>query len=335
MALDPNEYAFLGIGLELVLYGIYTVLFVLAVACLLRKRRLASVNKFYLFFCCFLYACCTTHVIIKFRYLYKDMSEAAIKTGIVETGTPALRFADALVTLIDWFAEIVLIYRCWSIWQRNYYVVIFPTILSLAFVCCAVSTIVILSRTVDAAIVPKALVPLGTAAFAIPLTFNFIVTCLIAGRMWYHEIQRRKALRGAFIATGAPQYLRDAIFVIIEAGVLYLLAQFVLTVLFAINHPAQILVSDVAVQIYGIAPTLIIVHVGLGRSFGDTTGTSENNPGSRTHMLRSYKPAVISVTRMYESGSYDNGSPGLRNHGEQEGDSSASYTPTTKEFDVV
>ncbi|KAF8887586.1 hypothetical protein BD779DRAFT_1527064 [Infundibulicybe gibba] len=297
MALNPNEYAFLGIGIELVLYGIYTVLFVLAIVCLLRKRKLESVNKFYLFFCFFLYACCTMHVVIKFRYLYKDMSEAAIKTGIVETGTPALRFADALVTLIDWFAEIVLIYRCWNIWQKNYYVVIFPTILSLAFVSCAVSTVIILSRTVDAAIVPKALVPLGTAAFAIPLTFNFIVTGLIAGRMWYHEIQRRRSLREAFITTGVPQYLRDATFVIVEAGVLYLLAQFVLTLLFAINHPAQILASDAAVQIYGIAPTLIIVHVGLGRSFETTTRSSQTN-SSHTH-VHPHKPAVISVTRMY------------------------------------
>ena len=77
---------------------------------------------------------------------------------------------------------------------------------------------------------------------------------------------------------------------IIESGALYLLIQLVYVVLFALEHPAQAIVGVMAVQIYvrisslapflavtlrkqGIAPTLIIIRVGLGISSEHTSNT--------------------------------------------------------------
>lgn len=115
---------------------------------------------------------------------------------------------------------------------------------------CAMSTIAILASTPSAAIVPKSLVPLGTAAFAIPLCFNFIVTGLIIWRIWVLGRQSQAALRRAGAAIMPRSFARDAVAVVIESGMVYLVVQLVFTVLFAINHPAQILLSDVATQIY-------------------------------------------------------------------------------------
>jgi len=213
-----------------------------------------------------LFSCCTIHVFIKFRYLYKDLIQVRNPNGALEAGTPALRTADALVTLIDFFAELVLLYRLWVIWERNYYIIIFPAIVSLAFVSCAMATIGILVSTPEAAIVPPSLVPLGTAAFAIPLCFNFMVTFLIVGRIWYMARKTQFALRNSKVPAPSNELLQKAMIVCIESGVLYVLVQFVLTVLFAINHPAQILLADISTQIYGIAPTLIFVRVGQGDS---------------------------------------------------------------------
>jgi len=47
---------------------------------------------------------------------------------------------------------------------------------------------------------------------------------------------------------------------------LYLIVQVVFVILFAIQHPAQGIVGVIAVQIYGIAPVLIIIRVALGMS---------------------------------------------------------------------
>ncbi|KAF8520308.1 hypothetical protein JB92DRAFT_1911315 [Gautieria morchelliformis] len=279
MTITPNESSFLGLGFELILYGIYIVLFIMASLSLTVWRKTLRVQKFYLFFCFFLFSCCTIHVFIKFRYMFKDI-EHPNPNGTLEAGTPALRVADALVTLTDFFGELVWIYRVWAIWNRNYYIIILPVIVSLAFVSCAMATIGILVSTPAAAIVPPSLVPLGTSAFAVPLAFNFIVTTLIIGRIWYLGRQRHNAHLNSGQTVFPRSYIWEAMIVIVESGGLYLLVQFVLMVLFAMNHPAQILVSDIATQVYGIAPTLIFVRVGLGNAVesADNTGNAPRTP---------------------------------------------------------
>lgn len=116
---------------------------------------------------------------------------------------------------------------------------------------CAMATIGILVSTPAAAIVPKSLVPLGTSAFAIPLCFNFIVTGLIIGRIWWKGRSCHGNIgRAGGVVMLPPTYLKAATVVVIESGLVYLVVQFVLTVLFAINHPAQIMLADIATQIY-------------------------------------------------------------------------------------
>ena len=78
----------------------------------------------------------------------------------------------------------------------------------------------------------------------------------------------------------------------IESGALYLVFQLVFVVLFAIPHPAEAILAVMTVQIYvsntssdpkpiskpvlflsqGIAPTLIIIRVGLGISSENSSG---------------------------------------------------------------
>jgi hypothetical protein len=84
----------------------------------------------------------------------------------------------------------------------------------------------------------------------------------------------------------------------VESGLLFLMAQFIFVVLFAIGHPAQAILEPVATQIYvcdsnhtlpiglltrpflfnvqGISPTLIIVRVGMGSSYEQTTAPNSS-----------------------------------------------------------
>ncbi|KAJ7130427.1 hypothetical protein C8R44DRAFT_872232 [Mycena epipterygia] len=60
---------------------------------------------------------------------------------------------------------------------------------------------------------------------------------------------------------------------IVESALLFLTAQFVFVILYAIAHPAQAVVEPVATQIHGISPMLIIVRVSMGTSYEQTTKT--------------------------------------------------------------
>ena len=94
---------------------------------------------------------------------------------------------------------------------------------------------------------PRGLEPLGLTVYCLPLGTNVIVTTLIAGRIWYLSPRKARKIRSVKLPTGIG---RAAINIVIESGMLYLAAQLVFVILFAIRHPAQSIASVIAVQIY-------------------------------------------------------------------------------------
>jgi len=122
-------------------------------------------------------------------------------------------------------------------------------------------------------------VPLGLAGFVLPLCTNVLVTALIATRIWLLSPRKVYDLRGVYFPEGTG---RAAIDIVIESGALYLVVQLVFVVLFAIHHPAQGIVGVIAVQVYGIAPTLIIIRVALGLSNASPSARPSARPPSWT-----------------------------------------------------
>jgi hypothetical protein len=116
---------------------------------------------------------------------------------------------------------------------------------------------------------PTSLVPLGLAGFILPLITNVIVTTLIVMRIWYLSPRKVRDMHSARFPTGTGRAVID---IIVESGMLYLVVQLAWVILFAIGHPAQDIAGVVAVQIYGIAPTLILVRVALGLSSNMQSG---------------------------------------------------------------
>jgi hypothetical protein len=118
---------------------------------------------------------------------------------------------------------------------------------------------------------------------------------------------------------------RAAIDIVVESGMLYLAVQLIFVVLFAIGHPAQGVVGVIAVQIYvripyppmegrefalnqlspkitqGIAPTLILIRVGLGVS-NMQNGPIRSGPPSSVSQPTSSTQVRINTISFTESG---------------------------------
>jgi hypothetical protein len=161
---------------------------------------------------------------------------------------------------------------------------------------------------------PPSLVPLGLAAFTLPLGTNLIVTSLIAGRIWYLSPRQARNMNSAQFPTRTG---RAAIDIVIESGMLYLAVQIVFVILFAIRHPAQGIVGVIAVQIYvriphplrprirckldtaqitqGIAPTLILIRVALGMSNEQTRSVRSGPASSVTHLTSAPQVRINTV----------------------------------------
>ncbi|KAF8649367.1 hypothetical protein AX16_005809 [Volvariella volvacea WC 439] len=247
----------------------------------------------------------------KWVFLYRDMSRFSTVIADDRDRNRAEQFSAALFNISDVLGELVLLYRCWTIWHRNPYILFVIGTVWLAFLGVVIVTMYFLLQS-SSLIAPESLLPLGTAAFALPLVFNVLVSFLVVGRLWYFG-QRQKTSstsREAFASLhqSLQRHLHNAMLITIEAGLLYFLVQAVLTGLYVSGHPAQLMWSHITAQIYGIAPTLIFVRVGLGHSIqlagaesdqhlSESVRSVRHHPGHTRNPSSQHQLAPITITR--------------------------------------
>ncbi|KAF8442448.1 hypothetical protein L210DRAFT_3446785 [Boletus edulis BED1] len=266
MQLSNDLAALIGFACEAVLWGINLTLFFVSLA-ILRHRPLSdNINNPVIYLNCVIFLCCTTHFALEFNHFYTILNDTGVAGFANETSS--LVGADFFISFTDLLGDFVLIYRCWTIWGKNYYIIVLPFLTSIGGFACIIATLdILLATNPNSPTPPPALVPLSLAAYTLPLCTNVMVTSLIVYRIWYTS---RTIPDSPQIGQGAT---RRAMMLIIESGALYLVFQFVFVVLVAISNAAEAIVAVMAVQIYGIAPTLIIIRVGLGISSENTSGT--------------------------------------------------------------
>ena len=149
------------------------------------------------------------------------------------------------------------------LWGKNYHIVILPLLTSvggfgtsssvtrstsshLHSVACIIAALdILLATNPTSPTPPAALVPLGLAAYTLPLCTNVMVTSLIVYRIWHTS----RAIPDSPLDIGQGA-TRRAIMLIIESGALYLLFQLIFVVLVALSNAAEAILAVMAVQIY-------------------------------------------------------------------------------------
>ncbi|KAH0833224.1 hypothetical protein J3R83DRAFT_12284 [Lanmaoa asiatica] len=251
---------------EAVLWGVNATLFLVSLIILRHRPFHDTFNNPVIYLNSLIFVCCTIHFALEFNHFYTTLSAIGVINYANETNQ--LVAADFFISFTDLLGDLVLIYRCWMVWGKNYYVVILPLLTSVSGFACIIAVLdLLLATNPSSPAPPAALVPLGLAGYTLPLCTNVIVTSLIVYRIW--STSRTVHDSPFHIGEGAT---RRAMMLLIESGALYLLFQFVFVVLFAVSNPAEAILAVMAVQIYGIAPTLIIIRVGLGISSEQTSG---------------------------------------------------------------
>ncbi|KAI0292629.1 hypothetical protein B0F90DRAFT_1645372 [Multifurca ochricompacta] len=261
MALSNDMAALIGFACEAVAYGAYCILFVLtAILLAKRKRTKENINVPITIASVFLFLVCTAHFAIEFNHYYTTLQVNGVDHFADETNP--LLGADLLISVADLIGDAILIYRCWLIWGKNYFVIIIPSLCAVAgFACLAETSHRLLGINPTAPIAPNSLVPLATAGYSLPLVTNVLVTLLIVSRIWYLSPMSNPNLRGIPPPSRTARHVID---IVVESGALYLVTQAIFVGLFAAKHPAQAIIAVIAVQIYGIVPTLIILRVARG-----------------------------------------------------------------------
>ncbi|KAJ7700305.1 hypothetical protein B0H16DRAFT_1642892 [Mycena metata] len=251
---------------ELLIYGIYIVLFSFAMSFL--ALRQTGGKKVLLVYTVAMALLGTTQLIISITeaVLAVRTMQIAVQGGNTsaqlrpENTARTLEFAQ---TAIFWVNNLVsdslLLYpSCFIIWGSRWRPVILPAILIVATLAVGCSW-----YTVEAASHESALV--RRAPFILAVVTNLVLVTFTAGRIWWI---RHDALR---VFNGGPILNRydTVIAMILESGALY----FIVAVLLVTTTEAAIVnqaILGIAIHFINIAPNLIVVRVGLGYNIQDS-----------------------------------------------------------------
>ncbi|TFK21684.1 hypothetical protein FA15DRAFT_672304 [Coprinopsis marcescibilis] len=173
--------------------------------------------------------------------------------------------------------DAILLYRCWIVYDKNWYVIIVSTLLWLGCTVCGAMTIYYqsISDTMGALLNARSLVPFITSMLVLTLAMNTLTTSLIVYKIW--RIQDRLRRRNTYTLSNP---LSRLLVVLIESGLLYTLSIVILFTLYMLGNNGQYGVSNAVVQIIGITFNLIITSV-------DRSDTSRGDATQNSAMSRS------------------------------------------------
>ncbi|KAI3607765.1 hypothetical protein WG66_004861 [Moniliophthora roreri] len=201
---------------------------------------------------------------------------------VLSTGHVTVNFARAIVAFVEYeHAGGALAYyiRLWD-WSAVVREIIFTTL-------CIVADALLIYRL-------WAVWGYRMRIAVLPTTFLLAGT---AGRIWWAGREVESAFDGKYV--GTYRQVSGILGIVLESGAICSVFQLFTAILYGTGTNAVFLSWDPLAQVIGIAPTIIIVRVGLGVDFQHSITTSSPSPQMTTApndtYLRSWRPDTTSI----------------------------------------
>ncbi|KAF6755711.1 hypothetical protein DFP72DRAFT_811373, partial [Ephemerocybe angulata] len=219
-----------------------------------------------------------------------------------------------ICAILTWIGDCLVIYRCFLIWKRNYYVIALPVLLLLTSI--GVCSINLYWFRHPTSLPWSIMEPLFTLTF--PL--NFIQNVLTTGCIAYKIYMQHRLSRSTGISLTVGLNLITILRVIVESALIYTIETFLLIILYFTRHPAEVIVEHAMVPSLGIVFVLIAVRAHVAKKSlsayntqtsgsivptwlsGDEDGTDGRRDAGhiRSNQRRSGVMPVINVTTTTE-----------------------------------
>ncbi|KAF8735513.1 hypothetical protein AX14_001946 [Amanita brunnescens Koide BX004] len=294
MPILADEAKLISIFIQSVLYGAYTVLFVLTSWVLVyRRQRGRPVHKTMFGISLVMFILATMHIGVNFTRI--------IKAFIIfrnEPGGPAAFFNElseftqifgsTIYVAQTLVGDGVVLYRCYLVWGRRRSIIAFPCILFMGSFVTGVGILYSFARVEpDAEVFVQKLQEWIISFFSSTFSTNVICTGLVASRIWFVN-------RQTSVFTGYS--MRPIIFLVIESGAVYSLTLLVLLILYKAQSWFQYVLLDAVSPIVGLVFSMIIIRIGLGITTpaGETVASSKPSKGWRSRSSASETPQDFS-----------------------------------------
>ncbi|GLB40395.1 hypothetical protein LshimejAT787_0802660 [Lyophyllum shimeji] len=254
MAPSRTLIQYFSVMAESLLLGVYLVLvFVVCWILKTRHRNMPTMHKI-------LFGASITMWFIAAAHLALLIQEASV-------GVKPSRPVGQAVILLSMFqfviGDLILIWRVWVIWNRNFWIAAGPFALMVtaaAFTC----KMAVAPETHNSffSTVPVVLIVANTS----------ICTLLIAGRVWFMQYRLKKISDGVLVSS--QSCFGGAVALLMESGALYATCQLISLVLNYVGSTGVSVMLNLEIPLIGILPTLIIVLVHFNMVPGTDTSQS-------------------------------------------------------------
>ncbi|KAF4580655.1 hypothetical protein EYR40_003053 [Pleurotus pulmonarius] len=235
-----------------------------------------------------------------------------------EEGGPEAVFDDIgrwtnVMKMVNYVAQTfvgdsILLYRCFVVYDRNWWVVAFPILLWLGTTACGVMTSYSEAAVGVGTLDQSVIKPFITSMLVLTLATNMLTTGLIVLRIWKVDTrvsQFRPSTSSHASPRLPPSPLARVMRVLIESGLIYTTTILILFGTYLAGSNAILALSNAVVQIIGITFNLIIINTDRARKSGTSTGGVEStmdhleHSGGRAHALHSINPTVSASLPMH------------------------------------
>ncbi|TFK26050.1 hypothetical protein FA15DRAFT_556394, partial [Coprinopsis marcescibilis] len=237
--------------------GLYLTLFIVTIPVLVKRAKRSS-SRVFLYGNIFLFLNATVTVCISASKLIRAFGLQVMHPKMPITYYEQFGIWDgiSLAILADlgvWTADALVIYRCFIVWNKNYWVILVPCLLLIVSI---VTGGVMVTHFIDPTRVTREQVtPFFTMVFPVNLAQVFLTTGLIAFHLFrVHATSRAAGLQSDDIG------LLTVARIMVESAAVYTIQQIVLLVLYLVKHPAQMLLHGTLLPSLGIVFLLMALR---------------------------------------------------------------------------
>ncbi|KAJ2921391.1 hypothetical protein H1R20_g15706, partial [Candolleomyces eurysporus] len=273
MDIDPDtkkyrSYYIVAFWVEAILYGLYFFLFCLAVSIMRNSNSPSSFSsRLFMSAVVIMFILISLHnstnvyrLIHAYASIPLDDPSPAAPVAFLRDWSQWDCYMFAVIgALLTWLGDILVIYRCYIVWQRRFNIILLPcTLLLGSFATTSVNMHWFRHQNSIPAEVMNRILKI---TFPLNLAQNILTTGLITYRIW--STQRKS--RRAGIDTTSNLSLNKVVRIIIESAMIYTVEMFLMTVLFYIGHPSMTIVQHASIPSIGIVFVLIAVRTHAAR----------------------------------------------------------------------
>ncbi|TFK28529.1 hypothetical protein FA15DRAFT_685307 [Coprinopsis marcescibilis] len=252
---------------EAVVYGIYLSLFISAIRIMTKKRSLDHfASRVFLSGIIIMFILISIH---NASIIYKMIRAYALFIG-TPPNLPVVYFQDfikwdnfahpVILALLTWLGDYLVIYRCFLIWRRNYYVILLPAFLLL--VSLGTTSVNLYWFQHPDSIPFDTMTHFLNVIFPVNLIQNILTTGLIAFKVW----KQHRETRASGLMLGSNIDLITVLRIVVESALIYTVEMFVMIIMFYRAHPGLVIVQHLLTPSIGIVFVLIAVRAHVAKS---------------------------------------------------------------------